>query len=65
MDEVVANASQEVLDACGSDARCIFDASQTQNIAIGQDTMQQGTDNMETQAIASKSEHNVATVGVK
>ena len=54
VDEVINNASQAVLYACGDDARCIFDASQTQNIAIGQDTMQQGTDNMETQAVASK-----------
>ena len=35
LDEVVAEASQDVMDACDGDLMCIFDAIQTGNTAIG------------------------------
>ena len=39
LDEVLAGASQEVVDVCGSDSMCIFDATQTGDLAIGIETM--------------------------
>ena len=54
VDEVVANATQEVLDLCGTNVRCIFDATQTGDVNVGLDTMQQDSFNMETQEVTSK-----------
>ena len=54
VDEVVASASQEVLDACNDNIRCIFDASQTGNLEIGVNSMQTEETNMENEMIASK-----------
>ena len=39
LDEVLAGASQEVMDECGSDSMCVFDATQTGDLAIGIETM--------------------------
>ena len=39
LDEVLAGASPEVVDVCGSDSMCIFDATQTGDLAIGIETM--------------------------
>ena len=52
MDEVVANASEEVLEACGDNVECIFDASQTGNISIGLETRQVEENNQMDQAIS-------------
>ena len=35
LDEVLAGASEEVMNECGSDAMCVFDATQTGNLDIG------------------------------
>ena len=54
LDEVVASADNATLvtDACGQNAQCIYDAMQTDNIAVGLntlDTMQQN-ENIQIQA---------------
>ena len=54
LNEVITGAPQEVLEACDGDARCIYDASQTRNIAVGQETMRQDSSNMLNQALAGK-----------
>lgn len=54
VDEVVAGATQEVLDTCGTNARCIFDATQTGNLAIGVDTMVTEETNEEDQMVAGE-----------
>lgn len=54
VDEVVAEASQEVLDACGSDTRCIYDALQTGDLEIGLDTMIINEVNTENEALTGK-----------
>ena len=48
----MANATQAVLDVCGSNVRCIFDASQTGNLEIGMDTMQTDATNEDDQMIS-------------
>lgn len=40
LNDVVANASDAIIQQCGGDARCIFDASQTGSIEIGLNTME-------------------------
>ena len=54
VDEVVAGASMEVIDSCGGNERCIFDASQTGNLSIGLTTMEIDEMNEENEMIASK-----------
>ncbi len=39
LDEVVANASSEVLEMCGDNVECIFDSIETGDINIGLETM--------------------------
>ena len=39
LDEVVASASAEVLQACGNNVECIFDSMETGDINIGLETM--------------------------
>ena len=55
LDEVVANASPEVLAACGNNTECIFDASQTGEIGIGLETLAIDDNNRKDQAIAGES----------
>lgn len=38
LDDVLAGAPQELMDQCGSDSMCIFDATQTGDVAIGLET---------------------------
>ena len=52
----MANAPDEVVEVCGTNTRCIFDATQTGNLAIGQETMQIDEDNTENQVIAGRCE---------
>ncbi len=40
LDEVLAAATPEVLSACGANKMCIYDAVETNDIAIGLDTME-------------------------
>ena len=54
LDEVVANASPEVLAACGNNTECIFDASETGDISIGLETMATNNMNNDDQEQASK-----------
>ena len=54
LDEVVANASPEVLAACGNNTECIFDASQTGDISIGLETMAIDDNSKKDQAIAGE-----------
>ena len=54
LDEVVAGASQEVLDACGDNVLCIFDASQTGNTEIGMQTTTIEETNVANEETASK-----------
>ena len=54
LDEVVANASPEVLAACGNNTECIFDASETGDISIGLETMAIDDNSKKDQAIAGE-----------
>ena len=54
VDEIVAGASMEVIDSCGGNERCIFDASQTGNLDIGLTTMEIDEMNEENEMLASK-----------
>ncbi len=55
LDEVFATASQEILDLCQGNIRCIYDAVQTGNLDIGRDTMTIEETNTDDRMIASKS----------
>lgn len=54
VDEVVNGASDEIREACGNNARCIYDASQTGNLNIGVDTMQTDETNQEDQMVSGQ-----------
>ena len=54
VDEVVAGASMEVIDSCGGNERCIFDASQTGNLDIGLKTMKIDAINKENEILSGK-----------
>ncbi len=56
VDEVVENASEEVLEACGDNIECIYDASQTGDISIGLETMIADTENQMDEAISGELE---------
>ncbi len=45
---------QEVLDVCGDNAECIFDATQTGNLDIGLETLTTNEGNVDDQNQASK-----------
>lgn len=47
-DEVVANASQEVLDMCGGNLECVYDSSVTGSLVVGQATMDTSMTNDQT-----------------
>ena len=38
-DEVIGNASQEVLDMCGGNVACIYDSTVTGSLSVGQATL--------------------------
>ena len=40
VEDVVGRAQPEVVDACGGNVRCIFDATETGNLAIGLSTLE-------------------------
>jgi hypothetical protein len=52
LDEIEDNISDKVREACGTNARCIFDATQTGNLDIGMATMQTDEGNQEDQMIS-------------
>ncbi len=54
LNDVLASASQEVLDACGSSSDCIFDATETGNISVGVQTMSSNQQNMVEQELGGK-----------
>ena len=39
LSDVIASASQEILDTCGNDVNCIFDYAETDNPEVGLSTM--------------------------
>ena len=55
LDEVVAQASEEVVSACGGNERCIFDATQTGNVEVGLETMNTDQINQEEDTVLCKS----------
>lgn len=54
LDEL-GDIDQAVLDACGDNAECIFDATQTGNLDIGLETLTTNMGNIDDQNQASKS----------
>ncbi len=51
VDEVVENAPSDIVEMCGGNIRCIFDATQTGNIDVGLNTMNTEDTNMEDRII--------------
>ncbi len=54
LNDVLDSAPQEVLDACGDNNDCIFDAIQTNNISMGLQTMSSNQQNMVEQVLGGK-----------
>lgn len=54
LDEVVRNATDEVISRCGDNPECIFDATETGNVDIGLETLQTNQDNVNDQMVACK-----------
>ncbi len=53
-DEAADSVPQDVLDACGDNQECIFDATQTGNLEIGMETLTTNNGNIDDQNQASK-----------
>ena len=53
-DEAADSVPQDVLDACGDNQECIFDAIQTGNLEIGMETLTTNNGNIDDQNQASK-----------
>ena len=54
LDEVIATASDEILELCGENAECIFDAIQTGSHDIALDTLETDITNTNDQMITGK-----------
>ena len=54
LDEVIESASDEILQLCGDNAECIFDAIQTGNTEVGLDTLESDNNNADDQMITCK-----------
>ena len=54
VDEVVAAATPDILEACGTNQECIFDATETGNINVGLQTMMTQQNNINDQTQSSK-----------
>ena len=54
LDDVLANATDDVLSLCGNDTECIFDASETGNVDIGLETLGTNQENTNDQIVACK-----------
>ena len=52
LDEVIDSASDEILQLCGDNAECIFDAIQTGNNEIGLNTLETDNNTVNDQMIA-------------
>ena len=54
LDEIIATASDEILELCGDNAECIFDAIQTGSTDIALDTLETDITNTNEQVITGK-----------
>lgn len=54
LDEVIHLATEEILQLCGDNAECIFDAIQTGNTDVALDTLEMDTANSNDQMITCK-----------
>ena len=62
LDEVIHLASEEILQLCGDNAECIFDAIQTGNTDVALDTLQTDTTNSNDQMITCKFAITIASM---
>ena len=54
LDEVMENATDDVISRCDNNPECIFDATETGNVDIGLETLQTNQDNINDQTVACK-----------
>ena len=54
LDEVVANASADIIALCGDNAECIFDATETGDTNIGLESLSTNQENTNDQMIICK-----------
>ena len=54
LDEVVSSATDEIRSACNDNPQCIFDATETGDLAVGMATLQTSTSNIISFAQACK-----------
>ena len=54
LDEVLANASPEIVATCNNDPMCIFDYDQTGNADVGMATLMTNQNNNNDQTLACK-----------
>lgn len=54
LDEVIESAGDEILELCGSNSECIFDAIQTGSTEIALDTLETNKTNTNDQMITGR-----------
>ena len=54
LDEVVANASADIIALCGDNAECIFDATETGDTNVGLESLNTNQENNNDQMIICK-----------
>ena len=54
LDEVIESASDEILELCGNNSECIFDAIQTGSTEIALDTLETNKTNSNDQMITGR-----------
>lgn len=54
VDDVVSGTSQEILDMCESNIKCIFDAMATGDLDVGIETLEMDVTNQQNRNIACK-----------
>ena len=54
LDEVIESASDEILELCGNNSECIFDAIQTGSTEIALDTLETNKTNANDQMITGR-----------
>jgi len=59
LDEVLANAAQEIVEACNGDFMCIFDYNQTGNADVGMATLMTNQNNVNDRTLACKCSSDV------
>ena len=52
LDQILANATDEIVSLCGNNAECIFDATETGDMNIGLETLETNQNNNNDQMIA-------------